>query len=350
MMGKEEDQPGHPDFKPEPFQTNEEMDRVIEMIVQAHDKLVKHSNRTPADHILAENRKTIELVEEKLRTFGRTNITLKDFDEFYRATGKPLDNRREIMAFHVEKSKAWISGYIKWCKTIPGFQELNYNDRVILLKYARIEIWYLGSYPGYDNEHGVAVMPNGRTFNKAEMMNVWAKPYIDTCYGLSEKFKKVDATPEELVLLKCVCLLQSERGEPMQRHDQVQALQEQYAKMLHYLVHKNHTCTVRPGFVGSTFARLLDLLCDLRDLQESEMKNFEDENSVYNYQGFRQTDIIQVVLPETINRIHKEAGKDGEARPVNKKMEDNEDEGLGFRPVLYYKPDFSHLREFCSIQ
>jgi hypothetical protein len=72
---------------------------------------------------------------------------------------------------------------------------------------ARIEIWYLGSFPGYDKEHGVAVMPNGKRFNKTEMLNVWAKPYINTCYGLSRKFQSVDVTPEELVLLKCICLL-----------------------------------------------------------------------------------------------------------------------------------------------
>jgi hypothetical protein len=77
---------------------------------------------------------------------------------------------------------------------------------VSLSSDARIEVWYLGSYPGYDSYHGVAVMPNGRRFSKAEMLKVWAKPYINTCYYLSRKFQAVDVTPEELVILKCICL------------------------------------------------------------------------------------------------------------------------------------------------
>ena len=72
---------------------------------------------------------------------------------------------------------------------------------------ARIEIWYLGSYRGYDDKLGVALMPNGKVFTKQEMYRVWAKDYIDTAFRLSPRFQRMDITPEELVLMKCICLL-----------------------------------------------------------------------------------------------------------------------------------------------
>ena len=71
---------------------------------------------------------------------------------------------------------------------------------------ARIEVWFLGSYPGYSSEKNVAVMPNGRSFAREEMETVWKTKYIDVSFELSQKLQKLKVTPEEIIIVKTICL------------------------------------------------------------------------------------------------------------------------------------------------
>jgi hypothetical protein len=59
MLGLEDCEPAQPEYRPQPFETNAEMDQIIDMLVEKHDELVKHNNRRPREEIDRLNRITI---------------------------------------------------------------------------------------------------------------------------------------------------------------------------------------------------------------------------------------------------------------------------------------------------
>lgn len=52
----------------------------------------------------------------------------------------------------------------------------------------------------------MAVMPNGRCFTRQEMYRVWNPRYIDVAFDLAKQLKKLTITPEEMIMVKAICL------------------------------------------------------------------------------------------------------------------------------------------------
>ena len=75
-----------------------------------------------------------ESLEASKTVYGSTEITEEQYEDFLKHTGISLDERYAHMDFHVNNSFKWISNYIQFCKTIPGFNQLDMSDKCVLIK------------------------------------------------------------------------------------------------------------------------------------------------------------------------------------------------------------------------
>ncbi|XP_070199488.1 retinoic acid receptor gamma-like isoform X2 [Littorina saxatilis] len=179
---------------------------IISHVVYHHDKHVICSTKKPKTFIDEQLKKKLDELSLQKELFGETGVSSDQHQEFLTVTGMELDNREALMNIHVSNSDRWIRGFIEFAKHVPGFRDLTLADQARLIKYARIEFWFLGSFPGYFPHLGLAVMPNGRCFTRKEMYTVWKEKYIDVSFGLSQTLKKLKVTPDELILIKTICL------------------------------------------------------------------------------------------------------------------------------------------------
>ena len=72
-----------------------------------------------------------------------TNLPPDKHQEIFQMTGIDVDNRREMMHFHVRNSERWIRGYISFAKNLPGFRDLSLNDQANLVKCKCWGYWYV---------------------------------------------------------------------------------------------------------------------------------------------------------------------------------------------------------------
>ncbi|KAL8589200.1 hypothetical protein ACOMHN_017002 [Nucella lapillus] len=268
-----------------------DFEAIIAQVVQAHDEFVISSTRIPMEVIRKKQLEKVEEINLNETHYGNMKqVSPNEHQEIYVLTGIDIDNRRELMKFHVKNSEKWIRGYINFAKKLPGFRELTLGDQANLVKYSRIEFWFLGSYPGYNSELGLAVMPNGRCFTRTEMCSVWQNKYIDVSYELSQKLQKLQVTPEEMIIIKAICLTAGDRC-MFANPDMVARIQWRMIRCLQHLLHKR--CTSHSQFV-SIFSKVFMGLTDLRDLNEAEYQTIQ---STQLYQLFTEHPLIMEVLP-----------------------------------------------------
>ncbi|XP_076450705.1 retinoic acid receptor gamma-like isoform X2 [Babylonia areolata] len=276
-----------------PTQEEEEIDfeAMIAQVVKAHDDFVISSTKVPTDVIKEKQTIKLEELNLNMKHFGKmTQVSPDEHQEIFNMTGIDIDNRRELMNFHVKNSERWIRGYISFAKKLPGFRDLSLNDQANLVKYARIEFWFLGSFPGYNAELGVAVMPNGRCFTRREMCNVWRNKYIDVSFDLSQKLQKLQVSAEEMIIIKAICLMAGDRCS-FEDPDKVSKIQWRMIRCLQYLLKKR--LSTHSEFV-SIFSKVFICLTDLRDLNEAEYQTIQ---STQLYQLFTEHPLIMEMLP-----------------------------------------------------
>lgn len=268
-----------------------DFDAVVSKIIKAHDDHIISSTKVPISFIQERQRQRLEELRLQQEMFGKMiTIPQDEHKEIYDMTGIDLDNRRELMNFHVRNSERWIRGYISFAKCLPGFRDLTLNDQANLVKFARIEFWFLGSFPGYSAELGVAVMPNGRCFTREEMYSVWHTKYIDTAFDLAQQLKRLNVTTEEMIITKAICLTFADRCK-MEEPLKVEKVQWRLVRCLLTLLkrsHPSHAAAMR------IFSMIINCLTGLRDLNEAEYQTLQNTQL---YEVFHNNPLIMEVLP-----------------------------------------------------
>ncbi|XP_025087054.1 nuclear receptor subfamily 1 group D member 1-like isoform X2 [Pomacea canaliculata] len=257
-------------------------DEIVEQIVKAHDEYIISSTKIPISFIQDRQKQKLEELRLQQEMFGKMiTVSQDEHKEIYDLTGIDIDNRGEIMNFHVRNSEKWIRGYISFAKHLPGFRSLSLNDQANLVKC---------SFPGYSSELNVAVMPNGRCFTRQEMYRVWNPRYIDVAFDLAKQLKKLTITPEEMIMVKAICLTFGDRCK-MEEPEKVNQVQWKMVRCLLHLLHQSH-----PTHAAAmcTFARIIDCLTGLRDLNEAE---YQTMHSTQLYEVFLRNPLIMEVLP-----------------------------------------------------
>nr|KAG5685761.1 hypothetical protein BaRGS_004407 [Batillaria attramentaria] len=133
-------------------------------------------------------------------------------------------NVKQRVDRHASEVDRCVRRYIRFGKGVPGFKELSLDDQADLLKTSRMEIWFLGAYPGYNNELEVAHLPNGRCVHYSEPARVVGMDHLRKIGDLGTRLKRYSFTPEEMVVIKAICLTSTDRS-PLQQPEKVEEIQ-----------------------------------------------------------------------------------------------------------------------------
>ena len=69
----------------------------------------------------------------KKDTFGLKPLSMDEYSDIYKATGIDVDDRNMLMNKMFSHSERGIAKYISYAKAIPGFNQLNHDDKMSLI-------------------------------------------------------------------------------------------------------------------------------------------------------------------------------------------------------------------------
>ncbi|KAK7451160.1 hypothetical protein BaRGS_00039872 [Batillaria attramentaria] len=171
-------------------------------------------------------------------------------------------NVKQRVDRHASEVDRCVRRYIRFGKGVPGFKELSLDDQADLLKTSRMEIWFLGAYPGYNNELEVAHLPNGRCVHYSEPARVVGMDHLRKIGDLGTRLKRYSFTPEEMVVIKAICLTSTDRS-PLQQPEKVEEIQWLMVRCLLRLFERR--C---PGKSGKLLSDAVEALRVCRDKKE----------------------------------------------------------------------------------
>ncbi|CAL1539111.1 unnamed protein product [Lymnaea stagnalis] len=235
-------------------------------LVKYHDKYVKNTTRVPAAELLKHQSAYLNLYNTQREIELRhpplsSNMINKKLLNGWSPDGEDLS----LTMHDVEMTEKWLRNYINYAKNVPGFKELALPDQASLVRGTWFEFWFLGAFRGYNSDMRVVYYPNGRTFHEEEIVKVFGKEYTDFSFSLADRMVTLDVTPEEMVLIKTVCLTFPDRT-PLQNKDAVERMHWMMVSCLLHTLEKN-----RPGD-SAIFPLIVSKLVELRTLTDIAMR------------------------------------------------------------------------------
>ena len=112
-----------------------------------------------------------------------------------------------------EITERWLRCYITYAKLVPGFKRLPISDQASLVRSSWFEFWFLGAHRGFNKELKVVTYPIGHALHESQMVRVFGEEYSSYCFHLADRLKNLELFPEEMVLMKTLCLLSPDRCE-----------------------------------------------------------------------------------------------------------------------------------------
>ncbi|XP_061422686.1 bile acid receptor-like isoform X1 [Lethenteron reissneri] len=165
-----------------------------------------------------------------------------------------------------DKEKLWeiatiqVQVLVEFTKNLPGFQTLDHEDQIALLKGSAIEAMILRSAQVYNSR---ATDPHAMLINEKKMrtLNI-AEEFIEPMFIFYRSMGDLNATETEYALLTATAILSADR--PYVRgHRLVESLQEPLLDILYKLSKQQHRQDPQH------FARLVGKLTELRTLNHN---------------------------------------------------------------------------------
>ncbi|KAH9504298.1 hypothetical protein Btru_064571 [Bulinus truncatus] len=175
---------------------------------------------------------------------------------------RPRSASRGSKTAVIAHAENWVTGYIGFARSLPGFSSLSSQDQASLLRNAWDEVWILGAYRGYNKDLDVVTMPSGQCFHIEEMEKGWGKEYTHMAFDIAEIIKRHNPSPPLITLLKAICIVSPDRCE-LKSRTEVESL---HWAVVTYLLH--YLQTHHPEDRG-LLPRLVDFMTSLRGISET---------------------------------------------------------------------------------
>ncbi|XP_059165205.1 retinoic acid receptor gamma-like [Physella acuta] len=242
-------------------------------LVKCHDKYVKNSTRVPIEELWEQEKMFLKLHKENRGQeykYPLDSHLMRDRQILGEKTYEMED--ASLVMTDLEMTEKWLRNYINYAKNVPGFKELALSDQASLVRGSWFEFWYLGAFRGYNSDLHVVCYPNGRIFHEDEILQLFGKDYTELSFSLSDRMSTLDVTPEEMVLIKTVCMTFPDRSTLQNR----EAVEKMHWLLVSCLLHTLETN--RPGD-STIFPMIVGKLVELRSLNEVAMK--AHKNAIY---------------------------------------------------------------------
>lgn len=243
--------------------SDREVDRIVEQLV-TFDRYVSSTGHV-RDEVLSEKSRMV-FEHQRLRTQGQKPATdaLADdlYLEIYRQAGIDVDNRRHLIDIFAMAIEKYVRGFMKFATGIPGFRDLPVKDQIKLLRHGQEEFWLIGSYRGFDHERRTFVSHNGTSWLEKDYAHWMGDEISRFEFDMSQKLRSAGISHEELVVLKTMCLMSSDRC-TLEEPRKVEELQLKLMYCLRTLLKRNH-----PHNHQKIMTKVMTCVVELRDMAE----------------------------------------------------------------------------------
>jgi ecdysone receptor len=153
---------------------------------------------------------------------------------------------------------------VEFAKHLPGFQNLNKDDQITMLKGSASEVMMLRTARRYDPETNTVVFGDGSPFSSTSMAFGGLQGFVDGMFEFSRGMASLTVDNAEYALLTALCIFSDRPG--IVNVPTVHRIQELYSDALLAYVKNRRIC-------GSHFlAKLLMKLVELRTLSDEHSK------------------------------------------------------------------------------
>ncbi|KAK7451150.1 hypothetical protein BaRGS_00039862 [Batillaria attramentaria] len=258
--------------------TDQEVDAILQDLVHAGKTSLFSADDYSPEEILRRQRECLQkyLAERELRGPIENippEVSMLGDNAVYRAAYKKaetdIDEQKYLVDRHACDVERYVRRYIRFGKGVPGFKELSLDDQADLLKTARMEIWFLAAYPGYNNELEVVHFPNGRCAHYSELAWVLGMCHMRTLGELATRLKRYTFTQEEMVVIKAICLTSQDRS-PLQQPEKIEEIQWLMVRCLLRLFERR--CPGKSGKLLSDAVEALRVCRIVKELSDSVQK------------------------------------------------------------------------------
>uniref|UniRef100_H3CW59 Peroxisome proliferator-activated receptor alpha n=1 Tax=Tetraodon nigroviridis TaxID=99883 RepID=H3CW59_TETNG len=230
------------------------------LIRQIHDAYMKNFNMNKAKARLILTGKTSKpqpFIIHNMETFQRAEKTLAAH-----MVGDQSEKEAEARLFHCCQSTSveTVTELTEFAKAVPGFQDLDLNDQVTLLKYGVYEALFT-LLASCMNKDGVLVARGGG-FVTREFLKSLRRPFSDMMepkFQFATRFNSLELDDSDLSLFVAAIICCGDRP-GLVDVPSVEQLQESIVQVL-----RRHLLTNHPND-SFLFPRLLQKLADLREL------------------------------------------------------------------------------------
>ncbi|KAL3841342.1 hypothetical protein ACJMK2_019501 [Sinanodonta woodiana] len=250
--------------QPEDAETEEELDKIIQMLTKYHREITLGDlpHLANPQNVADLQRKYYEEFQQKKKMFGNLNLSKEEHFSFYRSTGLDIDDRLTMMQVICKSLEKGIAKLVNFAKQIPGFVDLPLEDQASLIKVGRFEVWLLGMSPFINSDLGVICGPLGNKFHIEELGKLYDISFITAVFSFCKNMNKMELTDTEITLLRTIALTFRDRCD-LQEPDKVEAIQWRLVKCLCLVLSKKWGSRS-----GLKFCEFINCLMSARDLTE----------------------------------------------------------------------------------
>ncbi|CAL1538888.1 unnamed protein product [Lymnaea stagnalis] len=191
-------------------------DGVISTLMESHRENIVDFTSVPKEEMRRQQQAHFEACRLKNKTFGSLDfLPEKEYDEIYSVTGMDVDNRRRMINTYLQRMERCVRGLVQFAKSIPGFSNLDIATQVELIKGRRLEFAMFTTYPTVNLELGVSLGLSGLWTCAYDVGRVGTHVAITEYMKFSDALQKLDPTDEEVVLLKAIIVMSTDRDVPL---------------------------------------------------------------------------------------------------------------------------------------
>nr|KAG5699471.1 hypothetical protein BaRGS_016317 [Batillaria attramentaria] len=189
---------------------------------------------------------------------------------------------------YYQKKLQWYSSQVMggihgFCKSVPGFMDLDPADQEVLLKRAYYDIWMLTASQFFLDGESYLFLHDGTFYTRCLMEQVIGKENTRTLHVFTQQFNALRLSQVEVAILCCIQLTAPGHDQPNLKNPQeIQTLNSYYLDLLVAVVTHNHPVTCSRVLVD--IFRLIPLLADINRLQREIIANFSISSPVFEGQ------------------------------------------------------------------
>ncbi|CAH1789603.1 unnamed protein product [Owenia fusiformis] len=206
-------------------------------------------------------------IELKKQLFGdMRTITKDEYNDIFERTGIDIDGRRGLVFTYYSDVEKLIKWFVMFAKSVPGFNELEVEDQMALIKGARFEAYFFLVYRFMNPENQCLCDPiKGKIVHIDEISCVWEREFLLAQFDMAAKFSNIQLREEEDIALRALVLFFPDRCE-MTNAPLIEKKFTFLVEVLQYLLKKNHPNEPQ------LFAKIVGYLTEMRNLTEWEIK------------------------------------------------------------------------------